>query len=338
MDLNTGYASGGWGPGKFFKTTNGGNNWNLVINSGISFTDLHFLNKDTGWVCDDDNLAGIGLIKTTNGGINWVQQMDNTYQPKKLFFLNRDTGWVMSYNGKIYRTNNSGNNWISMYNFGSTSTLYNMFFTSSDTGWITQLGQNNSIMKTTNGGYNWLAQNDPLPSGSIAYGIYMINSNKGYIATLLNKILKTYNGVDWGKQDAPTGAYNSIYFVDSIHGRASHSYGESNIAATNDGGGPVMGVNLISSEVPNGFKLEQNYPNPFNSITNVKFQILNSGVIGITVYNISGRELTTLINKKLSPGTYEYRFDAGILSSGIYFYTLFADGKRVDTKKMILIK
>jgi photosystem II stability/assembly factor-like uncharacterized protein len=133
LDINTGYACGGYGFPVLYKTTNNGINWNLILNSGHLYTDLNFINKDTGWVCDDDALAGAGLLKTTNGGINWTQQLNNTYQPQKLFFLNRDTGWVMTSNNKLYRTINSGINWELIKDFFVGNQINNFFFTTIDT-------------------------------------------------------------------------------------------------------------------------------------------------------------------------------------------------------------
>jgi hypothetical protein len=334
-DINTGYACGGWGPGKFYKTTNGGNNWSQIYTNGTIFNDLYFLNKDTGWVCDDGLTPfGAGLLKTTNGGLNWFQQMNNSYRPKKLFFLNKDTGWVMSDGGGIYRTNNSGNSWSLMYNFGSTVNLSDMFFTTSDTGWVIE---SQFVYKTTNGGLNW--QTQIIPNYTYPMFIFMNTSNYGYLSTGLQNILKTVNGYQWRKQNAPAGGYDELFFTDSLHGWVNHgNLGVNDIAATVDGGGPVLGVKQISSEAPDGFKLEQNYPNPFNQLTIINYQLSIRADIKIVIFDISGKEISIPINQSQTPGTYEYDFDAGSLSSGVYFYTLFADGRRIDTRKMILLK
>ena len=334
LDSMIGYVCGGIGTGQLYKTTNSGLNWSLTLQNGHLFTDLNFINKDTGWVCDDDNLFGIGLIKTTNGGINWVQQLNNSYQPQKLFFLNKDTGWVMGAGGGIYRTNNSGLNWNSMYNFGAT-TFYNLFFTSSDTGWITLQG---GFYKTINGGFNWTIQPDPFPGGAVSYGIHMINSTYGYLTTIRNKILKTTDGINWRNQNAPTGAYESVFFKDSLKGWSMHGDLNYDIAATVDGGGQVVGVNNISTEVPKEYMLGQNYPNPFNQSSIINYQLSIAGMISIKIYDISGKEISTLINERKSAGKYSVSFNGNSLSSGIYFYSLFADGKKIDTKRMMLLK
>jgi hypothetical protein len=83
--------------------------------------------------------------------------------------------------------------------------------------------------------------------------------------------------------------------------------------------------------------LAQNYPNPFNPSTTIKYSIPKQSNVTIKVFDVLGREVTTLVNKEQSQGNYEVDFDGTKLSSGIYFYRLQA-GDFVETKKMILIK
>jgi len=98
-----------------------------------------------------------------------------------------------------------------------------------------------------------------------------------------------------------------------------------------------VGIQNINSEIPKEYKLFQNYPNPFNSMTNVKFQISNSGNVKIIVFGLPGKEIATLVNEQLAPGTYSVDFDASQLPSGVYFYLLEA-GNYIQTRKMILLK
>lgn len=81
-----------------------------------------------------------------------------------------------------------------------------------------------------------------------------------------------------------------------------------------------------------------NFPNPFNPETNILYEIPESGVIKIVVYDNSGREIEVLKNLYESKGSYKIIFNGKNYSSGIYFYTLIFNGKIVKTNKMILIK
>lgn len=99
----------------------------------------------------------------------------------------------------------------------------------------------------------------------------------------------------------------------------------------------VIGINQISVLVPDKFTLEQNYPNPFNPSTNLEFGISRSGFVSLKIFDMLGKEVMTLVNSNLTPGTYKYDFDGTGLSSGIYYYTLSADNFS-QTKRMTLIK
>jgi hypothetical protein len=107
--------------------------------------------------------------------------------------------------------------------------------------------------------------------------------------------------------------------------------------------GNLVGIKNISSEIPLSYSLQQNYPNPFNPTTKIRFDIQKSvvcsqySVVTLKVFDILGKEVATLVNEQLAPGTYETTFDGGNLPSGIYFYRL-ETTDFVQTNKMILLK
>jgi hypothetical protein len=93
------------------------------------------------------------------------------------------------------------------------------------------------------------------------------------------------------------------------------------------------------SEIAGEFSLSQNYPNPFNPSTTIKFSLQKASIVTLKLYNAAGSELKTLIDgESLSSGVKSYNFNAGNLSSGVYFYSLIVDGIKIDTKKMMLVK
>ncbi len=100
----------------------------------------------------------------------------------------------------------------------------------------------------------------------------------------------------------------------------------------------VTGVaNEVEEGVPNGFELTQNYPNPFNPTTNINFSLPASANVQLTVYNLLGQKVATLIDGRRSQGKHTVRFDARSLASGVYFYQLKA-GDFTLQRKMTLIK
>ena len=100
----------------------------------------------------------------------------------------------------------------------------------------------------------------------------------------------------------------------------------------------VAAIRNVSTLKPDKFSLHQNYPNPFNSVSKIKFEIAKLSDVSVVVYDILGKEVSSLVNEKLKPGTYETFFDGGSLSSGIYFCRLIVNSEQKDFKKMILIK
>lgn len=89
---------------------------------------------------------------------------------------------------------------------------------------------------------------------------------------------------------------------------------------------------------PNQFKLYPAYPNPFNPLTTIQFDVETvSSKSVLNIYNISGKNVATLINERLKSGSYEVQWDASSFSSGVYFSELISGGKRVS-QKMILLK
>jgi predicted GH43/DUF377 family glycosyl hydrolase len=93
----------------------------------------------------------------------------------------------------------------------------------------------------------------------------------------------------------------------------------------------------LIKQVPGEYKLFQNYPNPFNPSTIIKYSIPYPSFVTLRVYDILGREVASLVNKREHQGLYEVQFDSNNLASGLYFYRITA-GKFVDTKRLMILK
>jgi hypothetical protein len=98
----------------------------------------------------------------------------------------------------------------------------------------------------------------------------------------------------------------------------------------------TVGVPGISN-IPKTFAVAQNYPNPFNPSTVIKYQLPKTSFVTIKVFDVLGKEVSSLVNEQKEPGYYEAVFEGSKLSSGLYFYKIEA-GDFVETKKMMLIK
>jgi hypothetical protein len=98
------------------------------------------------------------------------------------------------------------------------------------------------------------------------------------------------------------------------------------------------------SGVPGEFNLWQNYPNPFNPETRIRFDVPQESRVELTVYDILGRRVATLVSDTKPAGTHNARFDASDVSSGVYFYRLSAEPIKAkgatfhDVKKLVLVR
>lgn len=103
--------------------------------------------------------------------------------------------------------------------------------------------------------------------------------------------------------------------------------------------GAITGIEEVTFNpvVPGDFKLSQNYPNPFNPVTTINFELPNTANVNLTVYNMLGQKVATLVSGHKAAGSYSVKWNAENLSSGMYLYRLEFDNK-VLSRKMLLLK
>jgi hypothetical protein len=161
-----------------------------------------------------------------------------------------------------------------------------------------------------------------------------------------NGILFTYS---FGSGNSTTAA-EKVSALKSVRGSLIDGYTDDFVSGCRDGrivcfsGGNFNNtmINQIGSSIPANYSLEQNYPNPFNPVTKIHFDVPHKSgeegnIITLKVFDVTGREIKTLINENLKPGSYEVTFDGSGFASGVYFYRL--EGKDfINSKKMLLIK
>jgi hypothetical protein len=128
---------------------------------------------------------------------------------------------------------------------------------------------------------------------------------------------KEYSYID---KDVLSGTY--LYRLKQIDNDGQYEYS------------PVVNIEIAA---PAEYNLSQNYPNPFNPSTAIKFNLPEDGLVKLSVFNILGQEIKTLVNEQREAGTYIENFDAAELNSGVYFYELRVNNF-VQTKKMQYLK
>jgi len=200
-----------------------------------------------------------------------------------------------------------------------------------------------SLLSSNNPAY-WAIDNDNTVAGN-PWGIYDGFTDQEKFTSLSSGIGRTQAGVTAGRDVANvvgSGPYNipangeiTVSFA-LIAGDNLNDLKTNAIAAKNKYNLLLSVVNY-NSEIPDSYSLSQNYPNPFNPATKIKFALPSSGFTSLKIYDISGKEISNLLNSNIQAGTYEVLFDASDFSSGAYFYKLESNGY-IETKKMFLIK
>jgi len=367
LDANTGWVSEN---GSIRKTTNGGTNW-VSTELGLSnnITGLNFINASTGFAIAAFNTNG-EYLKTTNGGVNWeltVAVPGKSFT--NIFFANSTTGYI-SGSYEIYKTTNTGTSWTLSDSSGYSP--YNLVFVNANTGYVTNFVASSTVFKkTTNGGVNWIQAGAPITSANIA-AMRLFGSDTIY-AFGSNNFYKSYNGgVNWTNAVYTGTTVQACGFLNQSTGYIGGVFGvlkqttDEGLSWTNVNSGTANAINAmyingmqmwimgegssilkstivitsergIVTEIPDKFLLLQNYPNPFNPETNIKFNLPENSYVSLRVYDILGKEVSTVVSGNLNSGSYSYVFNAGSLPSGIYFYKI-AAGKYSDVKKMVLLK
>ena len=160
------------------------------------------------------------------------------------------------------------------------------------------------------------------------------------VAVYIYHDASTVGGIRYADQ-----TYRVVFFAfpfESVGGRIT-SYGQSTprdsalarILAWFDA--PLALDDGVDVGIPTAFRLDQNYPNPFNPITTIKYGLPQESNVTLKVFDILGREVSTLVNEHQDAGYHQIYWDASGYSSGIYFYQIQA-GEFIDTKKLLLLK
>ncbi len=371
IDNDTGWVVGDWGT--LLHTTNGGNDWQIQTPSfadeARNLADCYFINQDTGWVIGSQGFGNI-IYKTTDGGESWEQQTSGVYENlNAIYFVNNDKGWIAGSGGLILHTSSGGTDW-DQQTTGVTNYLISLYFIDDSIGWA--CGMDGQILKTRDGGQNWISQTSGVTTDLNT--IFFIDSTHGWAAGSNMNILKTTDGGEsWTAHLSGISIITSLCFIDRDYGWASGWYG--GLIRTKDGGHSwetiLSGTNISLTSIhftdknngwvtgnygiilkiddpienaigeniklPNKASLLQNYPNPFNPATTIKYILTEDSQVKISVYDINGKLVNTLINSYKTAGSHTIIWHAEDFPSGIYLYRIEA-GDFSDVRKGVLMK
>jgi type IX secretion system substrate protein len=317
-----------------FRTTNGGVSWLQMFSQQNGFINSIWMTSSSNGFMMGDPVGGRwSLWKTTNGGANWdstglrLNQIGSEYGWVNGMFALDSQIWFNTFSARLYYSSNNGTNW-SIQTTAESFGFGTVWFNSPMNG----MSSGGDIAYSSNSGNTWILRNlqNNFITGIMGNGNYFWECE----FNLPSRLQMTSNGgLNWFIEYEPAAGQLS-------HMTASRTGNTGWACMTN---GKIakrmipLSVTIQSSDVPNQFSLLQNHPNPFNPTTKIKFALPNSSFAKLVVYDMLGKEITTLVNEQLKPGTYEVDFDGTNYPSGVYYYKL-QTAEYTETKKMILVK
>jgi len=321
-----------WG---MYQTTDKGANWTKVGFNGIEIYSYTKIGEKI--------FAGtsVGAAVSTDNGVTWANVAIDTKEKVKAlavsgskFFAGIKGGeWIdySHYSYGVYLSTDNGVTW----NWPTNTGFNKVVNTLSAYGNNLFAGTSSGMYLSVDDGGSWAAANNGLTSANINTAV--VSGSNLFVGTYGGGVfLTTDNGTSWNPVN--TGLTNLYVYSLAVIGGDLYAGAMMGGLWKRSLSDMVTSVSeKINNEVPVNYALQQNYPNPFNPSTSIRFDIPQSGVVTLKVYNMLGEEAASLLNEFKDAGSYEIKFDASGLSSGIYFYTI-STANFVSTKKMILVK
>lgn len=351
------YRQSGNGPQGIYITTDGGNTWEHQSSASFSnksswVSGVHFFNENDGWCMGDPIADGSGyeMYTTSNGGANWVPVPADNMPPSIFseeswygcFSAINDTLWFGTSCGRIFKSTDKGYTWtVTLVNETIAEYLIPVFRNSLHGLVFNALGHP-KLYETFDGGESWDA---------VDYTGPLYQTDLAFISGTANTWVSTGGlGVfdQWGASYSLDGGHTWTAF----HGTEGIDF--RNMAWINPHCGWAGGFNSSPTEggmfkftgdfsVP--FAIGETeagklpfsvYPNPFSFNTTIEFSVPETGMVTLSVYDISGRLLDRILSGKLARGEQRIEWDGGSLKSGAYFLRLELDATTQVSKIIIL--
>ncbi len=313
-----------------YLSTNDGTSWK-PMNNGLTQQNINCLN-----IFVSNMFAGTtsGAFHSINNGSLWNsigligRSINCFYASGTKVFAATDSG--------MYLSSNTGLSWTAVNNGLTNLNVLSVIIYGSN---VFAGTKGNSVFKSTDDGATWISSS----SGLIEPNVYCFEANGKNLFAGTSSIvfLSTDNGASWLQRRegipggsilhvgtmcmSPTYLFMGCFdFYEGIWRRPLSDF---------------TGIQNISNEIPEKYSLSQNHPNPFNPTTKINYELRTTNYVTLKVFDISGKEITTLIDQRQNAGTYQVTFNSSEynLPSGIYFYRM-ETGSFKDTKKMVIVK
>jgi hypothetical protein len=288
---------------------------------------------------------GKGVFLSTNDGMNWTAA--NKGLPRNVYdtavyvhincFVVSGENLFAGTEGGVFVSTNNGSSWTAS-NTGLTDTDVQSLAVS---GSKLFAGTDRGVFISSNSGVGWTAVDIGLTDPNVsAFGVS--GTSLFAITYWDGLLLSTNEGTSW--QAVNSGCYQWLTSIGMNNTYVFVGTGWTDMGALGGAGvwrrsyaEMLTTVHSSSGQLPLAFKLAQNYPNPFNPSTTITYELPRASHVSLSVYNMLGMEVATLVNAEKPAGIHTVQFDGSGLASGVYFYQVRA-GQFVQTRNLVLVK
>jgi len=345
-----------------YKTTNGGRDWISTDQlPGVRTVIYHDYNSEILFAGSNDAYGERGKFRSIDGGDTWVRHENEEILPTYHVFSPHHQNVIYGHGYSsaeqkyfVAKSSNIAESWELINNgllisdeTNKLMKVYSLVLSFADS-LILYCGQKGGLSKTIDGGESWFQVNSALP----IHEFFRVSSilldqndpNRIYIGTLSSGTPYEENfdngGVYLSEDDCQswTKVYDgeiSLIKADQSVPRNIYINTQHGILTFEDTITEVNGYE--NPKTPSEYLLYQNYPNPFNPSTVISYKLSVISDVNLSIYNILGEKIATLVSEKQAAGTHHFEWDASGFASGVYNYRIEA-GEFQDVKKMILIK
>lgn len=327
--------------GVIAKSYDNGESWTVKTNVSIeNLNDVAIYSPELIYICGNNGT----LLRSIDNGNNFETiTVPVTANLNSISFSGPQTSvtrinvMVVGDEGTILTSPNAYD-W-SVVTSGTTEDLYAVSYSGINS---VCTGANGTILLSNDDGANWVSSVSGVTTN--IYDVKYLNMLTAVASSENGTLLRTEDGcATWAVISSPVEA--DLFAVNFANENVGISIGSEGTEIYSLDGGLTWSTGITSSFLPGDkkidAKLSQNYPNPFNPSTMINYSIGDNSTVSIKIYDMTGREVRTLVNSYQAPGSYSVKFDASNLSSGIYFYVLrvnTGNNEISKTMRMILTK
>lgn len=328
-----------------------GNVWlcgpGIVKYDGHTYTQLNVTLPNGGISSMAFDLNGDQWIGTAGGVVKYASGRSTIYSPQNSLLpdyqvtaiaVDHDGNkWFGTMKGALTKYDGKTWTWYDKYNSELKSdAVASIAIEKNGTKWIGTFDQGLAKFDDTSWTiYN--TSNSGLPENLIRVIEIDPQGNK-WIGTGKNGLVK-FDGTNWKAYNIFNSgiAGNSINSIDIDKLGNKWIATETGLSAFNEAGVNLTDIKPNKQVVPGHFSLEQNYPNPFNPSTKISYTIPEGKFVRLKIYDMLGKEISTLVDEYKEAGSYTLQFDASLLPSGVYIYRIQA-GEFIYSRKLMLLK